>query len=504
MTFSVYKRLFRKALKYRIVSIIPAWAVFTVALLTASISFSDGSTYEHSIALSELSKLRLVYTEDHALDIFHDSLGVFYEIDSSSSGPASGGPFFLDTRLFSGLVNAPHMTGLEFYKGRVRSDLERSLFLVGTQIGVGFDDEYSFSEGAGIRIGLRTDGFLRFAYNLYDLAPSVDEISSGKSPSQVFSNYFSGISYSTLQNRVAANIGVYSDMNYYGLTYETKLTDFIYNESVAGLSFSRENEFRLSLYYDWASYDTRNGVASEGIRGRLDLEGLSSVLSFEAEYTTDGFFGIGIYGTVSLDGPRKEHDRTLLEKANTTPSNISGATGADKIERRIGKAAMDEAKEIAWDQSLLERKDLSMEEIGAVLKIHDISEKYDYSRVVGLDYTDILSPEEYIERGGICRDAANTVANILINNGYEAKVVYSKQANGTPHAYVVTRDHDGAYYIFDYDTMYEASGTQNMQQTASVYSKALLLLLMDPDTHRVTDIVETPDAVYLDQIAGMR
>lgn len=100
------------------------------------------------------------------------------------------------------------------------------------------------------------------------------------------------------------------------------------------------------------------------------------------------------------------------------------------------------------------------------------------------------------------RDAANAVANILVNNGYDAKIVYSKQVKGTPHAYVVTKADDSGSYIFDYDDIYEVSGTDNFVETAGTYSRSLML--MDPQTHRVTDIVVTPDGEYLDSIAGIR
>jgi hypothetical protein len=138
------------------------------------------------------------------------------------------------------------------------------------------------------------------------------------------------------------------------------------------------------------------------------------------------------------------------------------------------------------------------------LKVNHISEMYDFSRVTGIDYTEMRTPEEYIAHGGICRDAANTIANILVNNGYQAKIVYSKQAVGTPHAFVVTKDSEGDYYIFDYEDIYEVSGSGSLEQTAGAYSKSLVLLLMDPQTHRITDLIETPDADYLNRIAGIR
>ncbi|MBN2322916.1 MAG: hypothetical protein JXQ30_04215 [Spirochaetes bacterium] len=437
------------------------------------------------------------------LDIFHGSIGAFYEIDPSVSSHVADGPFYTDARLFAGVINIPRMIGPAMYNGSMRSDLERSILLYGSQLGIGFSELYRITEQTGMRFGVRTDGFLRLAYNVYDLMPSIEAISNGSPVQDVFANHFSGMSYSTIQNRISTEVVFLSGEYQYGFSYSTELTDFIYNENAAGISFSKQEVFGASLFYDWASYDYRNGVAADGIRGRIELRRDSSVISFEGGYRADGTIEFGIYGTVAIGVPNKkggpvqsDHDRG--------PENIVTAGTAGKVEIKIDDTMMEEAKAISWDETLLRNNGMSIEEIGAVLKAHNISDMYDYSRVTGLDYTDMRTPEEYIAHGGICRDAANTVANILVSNGYEAKIVYSKQAAGTPHAFVVTKDHGGNYFIFDYDDIYKVSGSTSLGQTAGSYSKSLVLLLMDPQTHRITDLIETPDAEYLDRVAGMR
>ncbi len=175
-----------------------------------------------------------------------------------------------------------------------------------------------------------------------------------------------------------------------------------------------------------------------------------------------------------------------------------------KVEKEIDKGMIKDAKEVEWNESLLEKRDMSFEEIGAILKAHKISENYDYSRVVSIDYTNMRSPGEYIKHGGICRDAANAVANILVNNGYESMIVYTMRVEASPHVFVVTRDHDGSYYIVNYEEIYEVHGAENMAQTASSYSQFLTLYLMDPRTHKVTDIVASADSKFLENIVGIR
>ena len=113
------------------------------------------------------------------------------------------------------------------------------------------------------------------------------------------------------------------------------------------------------------------------------------------------------------------------------------------------------------------------------------------------------SPSEYIERGGVCRDAANATANILENNGYESKIVFTKQPKNAPHAFVVTKDTDGSYYLFDYEYIYGCPGAGSFQEAATSYAPFLTICLLDPQTHRVTDIVSTPDADYFEALAGI-
>ena len=176
----------------------------------------------------------------------------------------------------------------------------------------------------------------------------------------------------------------------------------------------------------------------------------------------------------------------------------------EKIREKFGSNLLNAASKIEWDRSLLEHNDLSLREIGAIFEVNQISRRYDYNRVAELDYKDIRTPEEFITDGGVCRDAANAVANILLNNGYESKIVYSKQGKGTPHTFVVTQDTDGSFYLFNYEHMYEVPDAGSVQETARSYSKFLSLYLIDPVTHEVTDIVITPDSDYLESIAGMR
>ena len=93
---------------------------------------------------------------------------------------------------------------------------------------------------------------------------------------------------------------------------------------------------------------------------------------------------------------------------------------------------------------------------------------------------------------------------MLSNNGYPSKIVIAKRVIGTPHAFVVARGPENGYYLFDYEIPYHAPGAQTFHEAAASYSRFLSLYLLDPDTHRVTDVLKARDLDFLESIAGIR
>ena len=406
-----------------------------------------------------------------------------------------------------GLINMPNYTGVEYFEGRLRSDAEKTLLLAGTQFGFGYNQQFDLAQDFNLRFGFKNDSFVRLAYNLYDLAPSIYEWERGESINEILSNKASGLSYSTLKNRSLAQIGIGNGLYNLDLSLVSSLTDFFYHDNSVILSFSREKHFNAAVAYEWASYDTLNGVTWEKIRANLSFEDSDGIFSIEGQYRADSTWSLGISGTIFLDTDSTENaDENRLFR-NGQPSFYMSKreeSAPEKIREKFGSNLLNAASKIEWDRSLLEHNDLSLREIGAIFEVNQISRRYDYNRVAELDYKDIRTPEEFITDGGVCRDAANAVANILLNNGYESKIVYSKQGKGTPHTFVVTQDTDGSFYLFNYEHMYEVPDAGSVQETARSYSKFLSLYLIDPVTHEVTDIVITPDSDYLESIAGMR
>jgi len=470
-------------------------------LLSSSFFTTDNSIKQYDIQLNRGSGLNLYYTSNPDLGVFRDSLGIFYDFETRPDQERDDGRIFTNLRLFSGFVNMPNFEVDDHYNNPGRFDIEKSLILGGSQVGIGYNHLYPVSSDIALQVGIKNDSFLRLAYNLYDLGPSIANLKTGRSLQEVFSSRFSGASYSTFQNKTLTELGFVRDDYSLKLLYDTKLTDTIYRESSFGLCFSKKSSITATLAYNWASYDTINGVWAEGISAQINLERPSSFFSIAGEYRFDGTKGFSIYGTVPVDGTKSDENK---HKKHSSFSGTSGTVqSAKKMEKEIDESLIEKAKEVKWDETILEKRGMSLDEIGAVLKANQISSKYDYSRVVSADFS-IRTPEEYIKEGGICRDAANAVANILENNGYEAKMVYTKQAKSTPHAFVVTNDKDGSFYIFNFDRIYEVQGAENMEQAASAYSPFLALYLMDPRTHRVTDVVLSPDAQYLESISGIK
>jgi hypothetical protein len=463
--------------------------------------------YQTEIPLSTISSIRLSYASDPGLNLFNNAFGAFYELEGRPFAIESLDQLNTNGRLMFGLINMPNYAGVEYFDGRLRTDAEKTLLLMGTQFGFDYTQQFYLSQDFNLRFGFKNDSFVRLAYNLYDLAPSIYEWERGGSITEILSSKASGLSYSTLKNRSLAQIGIGNGLYRLDLSLVSTLTDFFYSDNSVILSFSREKQFNAAVAYEWASYDTLNGVTQEKIRANLSFEHSDGIFSIEGQYRADSTWSLGVSGTIFLDTDSTENtDENRLFRNGLSSVYLSKREDSvpEKIREKFGSNILNEASKIEWDRSLLERNDLSLREIGAILEVNQISIKYDYDRVADLDYRDIRTPEEFITDGGICRDAANTVANILLNNGYESKIVYSKQGKGTPHTFVVTQDNDGSFYLFNYEHMYEVPDAGSLQETARSFSKFLSLYLIDPVTHEVTDIVITPDSGYLESIAGMR
>ena len=468
--------------------------------------------YQTEIPLSTISAIRLSYTSDPQMDLFNNAFGAFYELE--------GRPFTVESleqlnttgRLMVGLINMPNYAGVEYFEGRLRSDAEKTLLLLGTQFGFDYRQQFDLSQNLNLRFGFKNDSFVRLAYNLYDLAPSIYEWERGGSITEILSSKASGLSYSTLKNLTLAQIGIGNGLYHLDISLVSSLTDFFYSDNSVILSYSREKQFNAAVAYEWASYDTLNGVTREKIRASLSFEHPDGIFSIDGQYRADSTWSLGVSGTIFLDAGNTEKKDDTNEAENRLlrkePSSLylgkREESPPQKIREKFGSNILNEASKIEWDRTLLEHNDLSLREIGAILEVNQISRRYDYDRVAELDYRDIRTPEEYITDGGICRDAANAVANILLNNGYDSKIVYSKQGKATPHTFVVTQDNDGSFYLFNYEHMYKVPDAGSLQETARSYSKFLSLYLIDPVTHEVTDIVITPDSEYLESIAGMR
>lgn len=439
------------------------------------------------IPVNENSRLCLTYASDPELDIFYNSFGFFYESEGKLPVKALS-IFNPDSRLKFGFVNMSNYEDFE------QSDLEKTLLLVSSQLGFNYKINFGYYGDLSLFAVLADDIFIRTAYNMYDLAPSIRSLSEGKSLLKVLSNKTSGISYSTVQNLAKAQIGFGSEIQSVAIGFSTHMTDFFYSDYSVELSLTGTNIFKAVLAYDWAQYDTLNGVSPNAVRTGLDLYIESGgVLSIEAQYKPEGTWNLGFMGSISLDTQSKG----VQEVDNSSNKSFF------KVEKEYSAQELYKASMVGWDQDLANREDLSISEIGAILYVNQVSKKYDYNRVVSLNYKNMRSLEKYISKGGICRDAANAIANLLSNNGYQSKIVYSKQAYASPHAYVAAQDENGSFYIFNYEMMYQVPGAGNFGNAAASYSQYLSLYLLDPETHDVTDILISPDLEYLESIAGM-
>ncbi len=498
-------------------------AVLAVLLVAAASvrAGADEANLMHAVPLGDGSRLSLRYAGDPDLDVFRGSLGVFFERAMRPDGAAAGGDRSLHAGLRLGAINMPNLVGARSGDRPGRWPLEKTLLLSTARIG--FEVRRRVHGGAvGPYWGLRDTLFARLAYSLYDLAPTIRAAGRGDSLSEALSEYSSGLSYSTLRMRTGIFAGMELGDRELELSLSADATDFLYADFSAGLSYL-SGPLQAGLWYDWASYETFNGMPVRGIRADIGFDSEDGVRwrariakAFEGEWSLslEGRIDLAPPAAGSAGGSRtqrgpSEGAHPLGAGGGNTVSTRPvgrdapwGSTG-DPVEYRFSSRQLVDALSIGWDETILDRRDLSIHEIAAVLTVHRVEKSYDYTRVMSLDYTDVVAPAEYISRGGVCRDAANATAHLLLNNGYPARVVLSKQAHGAPHAFVVTRDTDGSFYVLNYGQLLGIPRSESLRQAAASYSPFLSLMLLDPSTHRVTDVVVSPDGSYLESVAGV-
>lgn len=471
--------------------------------------------YHEAIILKSTSRLTLDYADDPALDMFEDSFALFLENRGRPFAKGLLKAFHPESLIKIGFINVPNYGGRVWFEGQSQSLLLKTLLVATAQLGLSYDHLFYLAPDLAFRFGVRDDIFVRGAYNLYDLSPSIIGLREGWTLSQVLARTTSGSSFSTLQNYTSFEFALGNERRSLRLSWSFLVTDFLYSDHLLDITFSPNELISLGLAYDFASYDTLNGIQRDCIIPRISLSNSSSSFGIEGQYRMDGELNLSVFGSISIgkrkreietvslaDGELKSKSEAFKTRSNSAVVSPSSREVPEEIIGEIMRVCVYGLTE-EWNDELLEKDDLTLVEIGAVLVENKISERYDYDRITDLDFGGMRSPEEYIEKGGICVDAANTTANLLKNNGYESKIVFSKQVEGPPHAFVVTEDTDGSFYLFNYEYIYSCPEAGSFQEASASYSKFLVLCLLDPRTHRVTDIVTTADSNYLERIAGI-
>ena len=478
----------------------------------------DEDLYEHyhqEIPLRPGSQLTLDYTEDPNLDLFYGSLAVFFEARGKPFAEGILKDLNPESRLGIGVINLPNFDGTAFSENRIHPSFEKSLLVATAQLGFYYRHSLLEFDDFRAELGLRNDLFVRGAYNLADLSPSIAALKDGWPLAQVLGFYSSGLSFTTGQIFSSVGLTMGSDVRFVDLSWSFLVTDFLYTDHLLEITFAVNRSVELGVAYDFASYDTLNGTQRNAITAGITVERGASTFGIEGQYRTSDNWSLTLSGVLMINNkheqsgvtadPTDEPDgRTELLNKKKSPSFLSAPKREIPNEIRAEIRSLRSTGDVAeWDKSLLDRDDLSLIEVAAVLEEARLSLNYDYGRLTSFEFNQMRSPEEYIEKGGICRDAANATANILENNGYESKIVFLKQARRPPHAFVVTEDEDGSFYLFDYEYIYGIPGAGNLQEAAASYSSFLVICLLDPQTHRVTDIITTPDSEYLESIAGI-
>ncbi|MDP7141028.1 MAG: hypothetical protein QF362_03910 [Candidatus Woesearchaeota archaeon] len=100
---------------------------------------------------------------------------------------------------------------------------------------------------------------------------------------------------------------------------------------------------------------------------------------------------------------------------------------------------------------------------------------------------------------GVCREFANVAATLYANNGHYARIIATNDVYSSPHVFAGSQDNN-KIVLTDSGYPFVVPGAKNLQEAAMSYDKVLSCIFIDPLTHRVTDVITTPDLEYLDQI----
>jgi hypothetical protein len=477
---------------------------------------------ETIIDIDENSRWRLVRFTDPDLNIFREAAGIFKETGLGrrefEGGPFPG-KFSIGGKTLTGILHMPGYEGYDYISlgetKRAKNDrrkaipvprgnIEKSLALGSLGLQGQYLLGFSHREIGELSFSLQKDIFLRGAFNFYDFAPLADTIKSGNSILDFFSTYYSGGSFARYKDTTTAYFHGYSGGSGFRIFASRTTTDFLFQEHSLGFEMVSDTGFRLVLAYDFASYDSFNGVPGDKVRVETDM-GLSGGANIfaEAHYLPDRPFPENIQARIGLKiSYSSESAHKLPEKKNPL---LEAPVRTAPVVYRLSPSKYRIAAIDADIRTILDLRNYDVKEITDIFATYDdMLLKYDPDRSVDIFSKDRFggkSPEDYLKNGGVCVDISLFIATVLENNGIEAKIIRVGSLRGSPHSYVAARDSGGGYYIVDgFNRTSRIPGAESFSSAADIYQQGFTQMVVSDTSGHIETVIMSPDIIALDRI----
>lgn len=509
-----------------------AMAVIYLTLLTFSPprlcaeDFYPGTNIE----LTENTRLRLMRFSSPDLSIFKDAVAFLRESRPSAVvlGQNDGfpGSIGLAGNSMHGLIFMPNYSGYEYATIREteearserrdpeaipRSDIEKTLALAMYHVKGAYAVRFPITWETALRINLSKEILTRVAYNLYDLAPMLDYMKEGRSLGEAFSRYYTGGAFFRLSDTTSLSAGLsLGERHSINAFWKMTTTDLSFTDRSVGIEYVLKDRFTLLGAWDYATYDTYNGLSVEKFRLQTDLSlGESAYFTAEAlfrpkesrpENVTVRFSMTLRYPAGTGKAPEDVPDRFRAAELTAEPGELSAA-----FLSRV-RVPIVRVEEIDNDLgAILELKDRSFKEIVGVFYAYGRNlDNYDTSRAMNIFAPNRLSgldPEDYIKNGGVCIDTAKFIATVLENNEFETKIVRVGSLRSSPHAYTVARDEMGTYYTVDgFFNINEVESVNSFAAAAAAYQQGYTQMILSDVKGRIESVIVSPDMVLLDTL----
>jgi len=166
-----------------------------------------------------------------------------------------------------------------------------------------------------------------------------------------------------------------------------------------------------------------------------------------------------------------------------------------------------------WDESVLKRNDMTFNEISSFLVYNaDNINNYDYNRANNSSASRLRSPSEFLQQGGVCRDAAYFVADLFKQNGFNSHLVSMNSVNSPRHAFAMVQRDDGNYSSFEYEKRMDIQSNNLFEASAAAANAInpfLSLYIIEPERYNnkflnVSHVIYSPDGTYLNDISNFK